>query len=223
MRRTVTIALCHVLALSDTAIAGGTEDPARELFDRAEVHFNVSEFGQALELYRQAYKLHPLPGFLFNIAQCHRNLGQHRKAVFHYRIYLARLPDAPNRRDVQELIALSQAALDRRSRPGGAHRAWFWSGVSAAGALLVTGTITGALNLSMSSEYKDPATSVERRLELKDTGEALGVVSAVTLATGTALAVTTAFLYFYTDFREGDRVALSPAPTGGMITVTGRF
>jgi tetratricopeptide (TPR) repeat protein len=83
---------------------GARERRARALFKRAEVHFNVQEFGQALKLYRRAYKLKPLPGFLLNIGQCQRHMGRYRKALFSYKVYLERLPNAPNRPQVERLI-----------------------------------------------------------------------------------------------------------------------
>lgn len=84
---------------------------ARELFKRAEVHFNLGEFKAARRLYRQAYSLKPLPGFLFNIAQCHRNMGQYKQAVFLFKQYLARFAGAPNRAEVEKLIQLCREKL----------------------------------------------------------------------------------------------------------------
>lgn len=83
---------------------------ARELFKRAEVHFSLGEFEAALELYKEAYKSKPLPGFLFNIGQCHRNLKLHDKALFFYRQYLLRLPTAGNRKEVEKLIEMCEGA-----------------------------------------------------------------------------------------------------------------
>src|SRR5688500_10407976 len=62
--------------------ADSAEAEAREMFRRAEVHFNLREFDRALELYAEAYRLKPLPGFLFNIAQCHRFSGRYEDAAF---------------------------------------------------------------------------------------------------------------------------------------------
>jgi len=84
---------------------------ARGLFKRAEVHFNLGEFKAARRLYRQAYSLKPLPGFLFNIAQCHRKMGQYKQALFLFKQYLARFAGAPNRAEVEKLIQLCQEKL----------------------------------------------------------------------------------------------------------------
>jgi tetratricopeptide (TPR) repeat protein len=68
-RRWIIVALA--LALTRPAAGEADEQRARALFRRAEVHFNLGEFAPAADLYRQAYRLAPLPGFLYNLAQCH--------------------------------------------------------------------------------------------------------------------------------------------------------
>ncbi len=49
----------------------------RELFKKGTSHFNLGEYRQALADFKAAYRLHEDPNFLFNIAQCHRLLGEH--------------------------------------------------------------------------------------------------------------------------------------------------
>lgn len=90
---------------------------ARMLFDRAETHFSLGEFKQALELYREAYRLKPLPGFLFNIGQCQRKLGRCDQAVFFFKQFLDRLPKAPNRALVEDLVRECEATLAAARRP----------------------------------------------------------------------------------------------------------
>jgi len=81
---------------------------AKELFKNAEVHFSLGEFDRALELYREAYKTRPLPAFLFNIGQCHRNKGQCDKAIFFFKQYLVRSPEAANKADVEKLLRICE-------------------------------------------------------------------------------------------------------------------
>jgi tetratricopeptide (TPR) repeat protein len=85
-------------------------DRAKELFTEGNEHYNLGEFAKALPLYKQAYRVKPLPAFLFNIAQCHRKLGQHVEAIAMYQSYLAGVPDASNRKLVEDLIAESKTA-----------------------------------------------------------------------------------------------------------------
>jgi tetratricopeptide (TPR) repeat protein len=90
------------------------EKEARRLFQRAELSFNLGKFGEALTDYQSAYEAKPLPGFLFNIAQCYRNLGDSERARFFFRRYLALDPRTPNRRRVEELIDEMTKQLDAR-------------------------------------------------------------------------------------------------------------
>ena len=114
--RTLALLLALGFAAS-TAQADSIASRARMLFDRAETHFSLGEFTQALELYREAYRLKPLPGFLFNIAQCQRQLGQFAKAAYFYRAYLDKAPHAPNRSLVEDLVRECEAALAAARKP----------------------------------------------------------------------------------------------------------
>jgi tetratricopeptide (TPR) repeat protein len=78
---------------------------ARAHYEQAVSHYNLDEFAPALAEFREAYRLKPDPSFLFNIAQCHRRLGENEEALDFYRKYLRSMPDAPNRADVERTIA----------------------------------------------------------------------------------------------------------------------
>jgi tetratricopeptide (TPR) repeat protein len=93
------------------------EKEARAHFDRAEKAFNLGRFDEALAGYQAAYEVLPLPAFLFNIAQCHRNLRNREQAIFFYQRYLSLAPDAPNRPVVEELIADQKRQLDAQKPP----------------------------------------------------------------------------------------------------------
>jgi tetratricopeptide (TPR) repeat protein len=192
---------------------------ARALFQQAEVHFHAGEFEQARKLYTSAYKLRALPGFLFNIAQCHRFARQHERALFFYRAYLSRLPDARNRAEVERLITSTEAELARESRerampgprmppraspsspspaPAGERdQARDERRPAGSRAWLLTGAgasaallVAGAVTGGLSI-----ARSREYReapsLERRDAGLALATTSVVTLATGAAIGVAT--------------------------------
>lgn len=88
------------------AIAGAPNDrdQAKAEFDGAQRHYQVGRFEEALAGYTRSYELVPLPALLFNIAQCHRNLGQRDRAIYFMEQYLERQPDAKNREAVERLI-----------------------------------------------------------------------------------------------------------------------
>jgi len=123
---------------------------ARQHFDAAERLFALGRFTEALREYEAAFEAKPLPAFLFNIGQCHRNLGDYAAAIFSFRKYLHLASDAPNRDAVDDLIAELEVAQRRReardahasdaavrraplraSRPFYG-RWWFWTGVGVA-------------------------------------------------------------------------------------------
>jgi tetratricopeptide (TPR) repeat protein len=86
---------------------------ARAHFLRAEKAFNLAKFTEALAAYEAAYEIRPLPALLFNIAQCHRNLGDHERAIFFYRRYITLEPRSKNREVVLDLIAEQEQEQER--------------------------------------------------------------------------------------------------------------
>ena len=100
-------------ALASPPGAAPSERQARDLFQKAEMSFNLGRFADALTDYQGAYQAKPLPAFLFNIAQCYRNLQNYERARFFYRRYLALDPHTANRRLVEDLIAEMTRALDK--------------------------------------------------------------------------------------------------------------
>ena len=78
---------------------------AREAYARATQHYELGEYREALEEFKTAYRYFPDPAFLYNIAQCHRQIGESAQAIKQYRMYLIKVPDAPNANEVRQLIA----------------------------------------------------------------------------------------------------------------------
>ncbi|MBA3452857.1 MAG: tetratricopeptide repeat protein [Deltaproteobacteria bacterium] len=101
-------------------VAEAPVERAKVLFTRGNQHYNLGEFVHALEYYRRAYRAMPLSAFLFNIAQCHRKLGQHADAVTMYQSYLVGVPDAENKALVESLITESRASLAAEQRAAAA-------------------------------------------------------------------------------------------------------
>ena len=169
------------LWLFAASIAGSLTLPARPAFardageeasiKRAQGHFKKGEklfalgrFDDALEQYQSAFEEYPLPEFLFNIGQCHRNLGSFDEAIFSFRKYLRLKPDAENREATEELIVELEAERARQGSkpprqrvspvPGGKPeprptarapvytRWWFWTGI-----VVVAGAATTAVVL----------------------------------------------------------------------------
>src|SRR6185369_2327988 len=81
--------------------AQNPEAEARQHYRSGLAHYDLGEYQAALEEFKDAYRAVQDPPFLFNIAQCHRKLGQSAEALTFYRSYLRRAPDAPNRAEVE--------------------------------------------------------------------------------------------------------------------------
>lgn len=152
----LTLGLALFAAPRSAAAEDAATKAAKRYFTKGEKLFALGRFDEALEQYEKAFESKPLPGFLFNIAQCHRNLGNIDQAIFSYRKYLRESPDAENReaveRQIEELeeekaragagggVGVRDPTLpsggDDRKPPKGEKkpiyaRWWFWGGVAA--------------------------------------------------------------------------------------------
>src|SRR5262245_24860925 len=94
--RALPLALLCLLSLDRAvALAQGSGKPskedraeARRLFDEAERHYKLQEYQEALDRYKDAYRLSNLPELLFDIGQCYRQLGRYEEAIRSYQWFL---------------------------------------------------------------------------------------------------------------------------------------
>jgi tetratricopeptide (TPR) repeat protein len=91
--------------------AHADREKARATYRLGIQHYNLAEYGAALESFKQAYREYEEPTLLFNIAQCHRQLGQKQEAVTFYKTYLREVPSAENREEVKRLIGVLEQDL----------------------------------------------------------------------------------------------------------------
>jgi tetratricopeptide (TPR) repeat protein len=77
---------------------------AKAHFKEGRAHYQLGEYSAAIKEFKEAYHLKTDATFLFNIAQCHRQLHEYGEALRLYRNYLRDAPDAPNREDVEKFI-----------------------------------------------------------------------------------------------------------------------
>ena len=149
--------LCAVLVLARVAYA---DDPAtraaKRHFDRGQKLFTLGKFDQALDEYQKAFDASPIPDFLYNIGQCHRNLGNYEQAIFSFKRFLQLDPEAENRDKVEIIIDELEDKLERQNARGNGEgppprpppkaedtplykKPWFWVGVVVIGAGAGTG------------------------------------------------------------------------------------
>jgi len=99
------------LLLSAPALADATAD-AREHVKKAQTHYALGEFEEAAREFREAYRLREEPALLFNLGQAYRQMGHWQQAYFHYRLYLSKRPDAPNRAETESLVEQMRRRMD---------------------------------------------------------------------------------------------------------------
>jgi hypothetical protein len=93
---------------------------AREAYKEGSRLYDLMDYKGALEAFKKAYVNFEEPTLLFNIAQCHRYLGQKVEALTSYRTYLRKAPTAPNAEDVRKLVAQLEAAMEHERRASNA-------------------------------------------------------------------------------------------------------
>ena len=103
-------ALVAALALSVAVLPSASAAPSaaaresRHRFDEGEAQYRAGHYAEALAKYQAGYAAVPLPGFLINIAQCQRRLGDLKAARASYREFVVVAPDSRLVPEVEELI-----------------------------------------------------------------------------------------------------------------------
>ncbi|HVZ87832.1 MAG TPA: hypothetical protein VHG72_12735 [Polyangia bacterium] len=92
------------VTVSATPARGDDAQQARELFTQGNTFFDLGQFDKAIDAWQRGYQLKNDPGFLYNIAQAYRTMGDAQKAIFFYKRYLSNAPKAHNRADVEQKI-----------------------------------------------------------------------------------------------------------------------
>ncbi len=100
------------LAAGDSAKESAGE--ARAHFKQGRTHYQLGEYRKALDEFKAAYLLKQDASFLYNIAQCHRQLGELSDAVKMYASYLREAPEAANRTEVERQIRELKAAIEQQ-------------------------------------------------------------------------------------------------------------
>jgi tetratricopeptide (TPR) repeat protein len=98
-------------------------DSARAHSQEGDAYYKLEKYANAITEYEQAYLAKPDPSFLYNIAQCHRLMGQGPEAIKFYRRFLKDAPNAPNRGVAEKHIRdLEDAAPGTQSSSPGTSR-----------------------------------------------------------------------------------------------------
>jgi tetratricopeptide (TPR) repeat protein len=196
----VTFARCFVafVVLASFISHASADDRARarSAFRAGSQHYNLGEFQQALDSFKEAYRNYEDPSFLYNIAQCERQLGHKREAVREYRAYLNNSESADNRDSVRQIIGQLEreiAADDQRAAAAAAAQAAKPTPTSTTGTLTTTSSAaTTAAEPSTATLTASAPPPAERKPAYKKwwVWTIVGGVVAAGAATGVALALT---------------------------------
>jgi len=86
---------------------------AREAYRDGSRLYDLADWKNALESFCKAYFNFEEPTFLFNIAQCHRQLGNSTEALRFYKTYLRKATNPPNEVEVNKLMAQLEATIEK--------------------------------------------------------------------------------------------------------------
>ncbi len=119
----MTLFLVLRLLVASPAIPRGDVREAERLVHESMRDYDLGYFERSLAEAEQAYRLDPLPQLLFNIGQLHRALKHWDKAVYFWGRYLAKMPGARNRAQVELLVREAEAASAREAAGAGRAKA----------------------------------------------------------------------------------------------------
>lgn len=108
--------ICGLLAMGAGAAHADDIAAAKMHYERGTTLFDLQRYDEAAKEYEAAFEAKNDAALLFNIGQAYRFAGNHTKAIAAYRSYLRRLPDAPNRAEVELRISELQKLVDEQKR-----------------------------------------------------------------------------------------------------------
>jgi tetratricopeptide (TPR) repeat protein len=219
-----------------------TTDRAKALYAEGSKSYDLREYQKAIDAFRAAYDLQPVPLLLFNTGQAYRQLNDCENARSFYQSYLRKLPDADNRVQVERFIAEMDSCIAKRDRERAdaarlrrteprdivadpTARTLKIVGLIAAGA----GAVLVGSGIYFSLEAQDLASDVEASCEagcdvsdiadLDRRGIAAERTATVLYAIGSVAAVTGIGLLVYASMRgTTSGVAVTPTTSGATVT-----
>ncbi len=94
--------------------ASGTENQAREAFERGRIHYDNGDFARAAGAFEEAYKLSGREGLLYNLYLAYRDANEQEKAAEALRNYLAKVEVIENRAQLESRLKALEAGIAQR-------------------------------------------------------------------------------------------------------------
>jgi tetratricopeptide (TPR) repeat protein len=114
----VTLAAVLLAGTGGARAADPNAEKARAHFQQGDTYFKLDKYPAALQEFEQAYLAKQDPSFLYNIAQCHRLMGNRVEAIRFYKRYLNDAPTAPNRPVAEKHIRDLESAVNAEELTG---------------------------------------------------------------------------------------------------------
>jgi tetratricopeptide (TPR) repeat protein len=147
----------------------------KDVIARAGKEYATGQFDKALGDYREAYRLKPSPGLLFNLGQTAKQMRDYRQSAFYFSQYLGKTEAVdPNRPKAEALLEEMQLKADEeeakaeklrsmpkvvlQGEPGGKFKIIGYSMLGGAALALIAGSIEGLhyrhLNSALDARYR---------------------------------------------------------------------
>ncbi len=102
--------------VADESHSTGAEEVAKGLFAAAKAEYDAGQFEKALLHFQEAYAQSKRPQLLYNLGLAADRLRRYTIALDAFQRYLAELPAAENRVEVENRIRVLRDAVDREKR-----------------------------------------------------------------------------------------------------------
>ncbi|MEW5740531.1 MAG: tetratricopeptide repeat protein [Myxococcota bacterium] len=117
----LSLGLAMLLVPTHVAQAAGKKAPAKKSSAKkpdakaaaqaGKTAYELGRFEEALAHYEEAWRLKQAPGLLFNLGQCHRQLGHSEQALHYYKQYLESDPPDAQAKATREVVAKLEKEL----------------------------------------------------------------------------------------------------------------
>jgi tetratricopeptide (TPR) repeat protein len=101
------------LVLATTPALADDKAKAKALYDEGLRHYQVAEYAQAIDAWKQSYLMSKKPLLLFNIGQAYRLSGDCKQAMTFYDNYQDAEPNPKNQDELDQAIAACKAQGDK--------------------------------------------------------------------------------------------------------------
>jgi tetratricopeptide (TPR) repeat protein len=101
------------LVVAATPAIADDKAKAKALYDEGLRHYQVAEYPQAIDAWKQSYLLSKKPLLLFNIGQAYRLSGDCKQAMTFYDNYQDAEPKPKNQDELDQAVAVCKTQLDK--------------------------------------------------------------------------------------------------------------